>query len=155
MCAPEGCWRKHSAALRDAALDDVVAQNHADLLAVGEVLGQRQGVGDAAFALLVGVVDMVQPELLAVGQQAQKIARIAAAGDDQDIANAGIHEGLDGVIDHRPVVNGQQVFVGDLGEREQPAAGSPGEYDTLHRQFSSYRMGGHPASVAMHGHGRT
>ena len=64
--------------LADVALDDVVAQNHADLLAVGEMLRQRQRVGNAAFAFLVGVVDVFQPELLAVGQQAQKIARISA-----------------------------------------------------------------------------
>ena len=50
--------------LADAAFDDVVAQHDADLLAVGEVLGQRQRVGDAAFAFLIGVVDVLEAELL-------------------------------------------------------------------------------------------
>ena len=60
--------------LADAAFDDVVAQYHADLVAVGEMFGQIQGVGDSAFALLVGVVDVLEPELLPVGQQPQEIA---------------------------------------------------------------------------------
>ena len=122
---------------QDVALDDVVAQHHADLLAVGEMFGQRQGVGDAAFAFLVGVVDVLQAELLAVGQQAQKIAGIPAAGDDQDVLDPGIHQSLDRVVDHRPVVDRQQMFVGDFGEREQTASRASGQYDTLHK-LSSY-----------------
>ena len=58
----------------NAALDDVVSQDHAGLLSVGEMSRQRQRVGDAAFALLVGVVDMFQPELLAVRKKTQEIA---------------------------------------------------------------------------------
>ena len=67
------------------------------LLAVGEMLRQRQRVGDTAFALLVGVVDMFQAELLSVGQQAQEVARVSAARHDQDFADPGVHERLDRV----------------------------------------------------------
>ena len=122
--------------LPDVALDDVVAQHDADLLAVGEMFGQRQSVGDAAFAFLVGVVDVLQAELLAVGQQAQEIAGIPAAGDDQDVLDAGVHQRLDRVVDHRPVVDRQQMLVGDLGEREQAASRSSGQDDTFHRPLS-------------------
>ena len=48
--------------LADVAFDDVVAQDDADALAVGEMFGQRQRVGDAAFAFLIGVVQMLQAE---------------------------------------------------------------------------------------------
>ena len=61
--------------LADAAFDDVVAQNDADLLAIGEMFGQRQRVGDAAFAFLIGVIDVLQSEMFAVGQQSQEIRR--------------------------------------------------------------------------------
>ena len=120
-------------------LDDVVAQDDADLLPVGEMFGQRQRVGDAALAFLVGVVDVRQAELFAIRQQAQKIAGILAAGDDQNIADARIHQRLDRVVDHRLVVDRQQMFVGDLGQREQPAACSSGQDDTFHK-LSSYQM---------------
>ena len=54
--------------LADVVLDDVVAQNNAQLVTVGEVLGQAQGIGDTAFAFLVGVVDVLEPKILAVCQ---------------------------------------------------------------------------------------
>ena len=85
MRAPRSCFSNARGHFGDGFFEDVVAQDHADLVAVGEVLGQRERVGDAAFAFLVGVVQMLESEFLAVGEQAQKIARIAAAGDQQDI----------------------------------------------------------------------
>ena len=79
------------------------------------MLGQSQRIGDAALALLIGVIDVAQPELFAIGQQPQKVSRVLAAGDDQDIPDPRIDQRLDGVIDHRFLVNRQQVLVGDLG----------------------------------------
>ncbi len=58
----------------NVVFDDVIAQNHTDLLAVGEVLTQAQRIGDSAFAFLVSVVDVLEAEFLAIGQQAQEIA---------------------------------------------------------------------------------
>ena len=58
----------------DVALDEVVAEYDTDLLAVGKVFGEGQGVGDSAFAFLIRVIDMFEAELLAVAEQAQKIA---------------------------------------------------------------------------------
>ncbi len=120
----------------DIALDDVVAEDHADLVAVGEVLGQPQGVGDAAFAFLVGVVDVLEAELFAVGQQAQEIAGIAPAGDDQNVADAGIDQRLDRVIDHRLVIDRQQVLVGDFGKRKQTASRAASQNDAFHKLSS-------------------
>ena len=60
-CAPPRCWRrKRETAAADAALDDVVAEDHADAVAVGEVLGELERRGDAALALLVGVVEALR-----------------------------------------------------------------------------------------------
>jgi hypothetical protein len=56
------------------ALNDVVAEHDADVVAVGEMFGQRQCVGDAALTFLVGVADVLQAEFFSVGQQAEKIA---------------------------------------------------------------------------------
>ena len=92
-------------------------------------------VGDAALAFLVGVIEVFEPELLAVGQQAQKIAGVPAAGDEQDLVDAGIDQSLDRVVNHRLVVDRQQMFVGDFGQRKQTAAGSAGEDDAFHTFF--------------------
>ena len=98
----------------DIAFDDVVAQNHADLLAVREMFGQRQRVGDTAFTFLVSVIQVFQPEFPAVGQQPQEVPGIAAPCHHHDLLDAGVHQGLDGVINHRLVVDRQQMLVGDL-----------------------------------------
>src|SRR5689334_20737667 len=45
---------------------DVVAENDADSFAFGEVFGQCQGFGDAAFTFLVRVVNVFQAEFFAV-----------------------------------------------------------------------------------------
>ena len=116
----------------DASLDDVVAQDDANGTTVGEVFGQTQRVRDSAFAFLVGVVQVLQAEFLAVSQQAKKITRIPAARHHQDLAYARIHQRLDGVVNHRLVVDRKQMLVGDLGEREHAASRTPGENDTLH-----------------------
>ncbi len=58
----------------DAFFNDVVAQNDADFVPVGEVLRKGERVGDAAFAFLVGIVDVLEAKLLAVREQAQEVA---------------------------------------------------------------------------------
>ena len=119
--------------IANVAFDDVVAQHHANVVALGPRLGQTQRVGDAAFAFLVGEAELLQPELLAVLQQAQEVAGVLAAGDDQDVANAGVHQGLQRVEDHRLVVHRQQVLVGDAGQRIQARADAARQDDALHR----------------------
>ena len=42
----------------DGTLNDVIAQDHAYFLTIGEVFGQGQRVGNAALAFLVGVVQV-------------------------------------------------------------------------------------------------
>src|SRR5262249_43933993 len=102
----------------NAALDDVVPQHDADLLPVGEMFSKTKRVRNAAFAFLVGIVNVVQAPLLTVGQQSQKVAGISTSGDDQNVAHTGINQRLYRVVDHRPVVNRQQVLVGNLGKRK-------------------------------------
>src|SRR5262245_10083241 len=116
----------------DVPLDDVVAQHHDDAVALGERSRQRQSVGDPALAFLVRIGDFVEPVLPAVAEEPEELAGVIAAGDDEDVAQAGVREGLQRIVDHRPVVDRQQVLVGDLGEWEQPRSHPPGEDDALH-----------------------
>ncbi len=57
------------------------------------------------FTFLVGVVDVLEAELLAVGEETQEVAGVASAGDDQNFLDTGIHERLDWIENHRPVVD--------------------------------------------------
>ena len=52
---------------------------------VHEVLGETQRVGDAPFALLVGVADVLQAEVGAVAEQLQEVPGEVTARDDLDV----------------------------------------------------------------------
>src|SRR5262245_42450923 len=66
----------------NAVLDDVVAQNHTNLVTTGEPLGELQSVGNTTLSILIGVVQM-DPELAPIAEQPQKVARVASARDEQ------------------------------------------------------------------------
>ena len=100
----------------DILFNDVIAEDHADLLTLGEVLRQGQRVGDAALAFLVGIVETLQSEIRAVSQEPEEVAGAVATGDDQDIRDPRIDEGLDRVEYHGLVVDGEEVFVGNPGQ---------------------------------------
>ena len=95
ICAPADCFSKASLGGDDVVFDDVVAENDANLFPFDEGLGEPKRVGDAAFAFLVGVVNAMKIEILAVGKQAKEVAGILAAGDDDDVLDARIHQSLD------------------------------------------------------------
>src|SRR5215207_2185772 len=118
-----------------ALLEDVVGQQDHHPVAVDEALGQPQGLGDAARLLLVGVQQPVDAVLVAVAEQPQELARVGAPGDHHQLGDPGRDERLDGVGDHRPVVDRQQVLVGDAGQRMQPAAGPTRQDDPLHAPY--------------------
>jgi len=54
------------------------------------------------------------------------------ARDDHDIAKPAGDHGLQGVINHRFIVNRQKMFIGDAGHRPHPATGSPRENNAFH-----------------------
>jgi len=116
----------------DVVLDDVVAENDANLFAVDERLCEPERVCDAAFAFLVGVVNAVQVKILAIGEETKEVAGILPASDDDDVLDARIHQCLDGVENHRPVVNWQQMLIGDTRERVQARTSSARQDNTLH-----------------------
>ena len=127
------CLRKIIRGVADVVLDDVVPEDHADGFAVGEKFGQPQSLGDSALAFLVRVVHVLQAEILAVAQQPQEFAGVFPARHHQNVLDARIHQRLNGVIDHRLVIDGEQMLVRDLGERIQATAQAPCENDALHK----------------------
>ena len=116
----------------DGPFDDVVGQHDQHRVAVDEPGGQPEGLGDAAGLLLIAVAEPVDAELVAVPQQAQELPGVGSPGHQHDLGDPGVDQRLDAPVDHRPVVDRQQVLVGDPGQRMQPRAGPPGQDDALH-----------------------
>ena len=101
------------------------------------------------------------PRLLGVGERYAPGAcrRPAAAGraagrgggDDQDLADARQHQHGERVVDHRLVVDRQQLLADDQRDRIQPRAGAAGQDDALHRSGSPFPFARVPRTAARAG----
>ena len=113
------------------AVEDVVAQHERAGLPADEPLADGEGLGEAVRRglLRVGEVHAVTG---AVAQQPLEVWQVRRRRDDEDVADAGEHEGRQRVVDHGLVVDRQQLLGGHERERVQAGAGSPGEDDALH-----------------------
>ena len=115
------------------ALENVVGEHHDAVPLLNEVLREPERLGDASGPLLVGVQEPVTAVGMPVAEQAEELPGMRPAGDDHDLVDARAYERLDRVLDHRPVVDRQQVLVRDPRQRVEPRTGSAGEDDALHR----------------------
>lgn len=82
-----------------------------------------------------GGLDLVgesHAKLSAVAKQVLKARRILRGGDDENVANAREHEGGKRVVDHRLVVDGQQLLAGDHGEWVEARTCASGQDDATH-----------------------
>src|SRR5467141_2619974 len=75
---------------------------------------------------------MFQPKIPTVSEQPQKVSSVFSAGHEKDFLYPRIHKRLDGVIDHRLVIDGKQMLVCHSGYWKESASCSPGKYNTLH-----------------------
>jgi hypothetical protein len=103
-------------------LEDVVREQDAAAVAADEALSQPERLRNAARPLLVCVEEPLNPVLLSIAQQSKELPRVGAAGDQHQFREPGLHERLNGIRDHRAVVQRQQVLVRDARERGEPAA---------------------------------
>jgi hypothetical protein len=60
-------------------------------------------------------MDVLEAELFPIRQEAEKIAGVASSGNDHDVGYPGFDKRLDREVNHRPVVNRQQVLICDFG----------------------------------------
>ena len=113
------------------AVEDVVAQHQGARLAVDEPLADGEGLGQAVGARLLRIGE-VHAVARAVPEQALEVGEVRRGGDDQDVPDARQHEGGQRVVDHRLVVDRQQLLGGHERERVQAGAGPAGEDDAFH-----------------------
>src|SRR5262249_43315141 len=88
-------------------------------------------VGKSVGAGLDGVAD-AETEGGAVAQEPPERLLLVGCGDDQYLPDAGQHERRQRVVDHRLVVDGQELLAHRERERMQPGACSAGKDDSLH-----------------------
>ena len=113
------------------AVEDVVAEHEAGAVVADELLADDEGLREAVGGGLLGVFE-VDAVVGAVAQEAFEAGEVVGGGDDEDVADTREHQGRDGVIDHRLVVDGEQLFADALGDGVQSCAGPSGENDSFH-----------------------
>jgi hypothetical protein len=96
-----------------------------------EVAGEPDRVGDAERTALVAI-GQVEPEVRAVASSSTTSPTLLPPTMTMTSRIAHRRERLDRVVDHRPVVDRQQVLVRDDRQREQAGRGPAGEDDALH-----------------------
>src|SRR5215212_2323722 len=68
-------------------------------------------------------------------------------GDDLDVADARHHQRRQRIVDHRLVVNGQQLLADAHGDRIQPRSRSAGQDDAPHQPARSFSVSSVAASA--------
>ena len=112
------------------AIEQVVAQHQRAGVVADEVFANDECLRQAVGAGLHSVLQVDAP-LAAVAQQLLEARGVLRRADDEDVANAGQHEGAERVIDHGLVVHRQQLLADGQRGRVQAGAGAPGEDDAL------------------------
>lgn len=112
------------------AVEDIVAEDEADIVIADKVGADGKGLGQAVGAGLLFIAD-VNPELAAITEQALEAGQVGGGRDDQDIANPRQHQHRQGVVDHRLIVERQQLLRAAHGDGVEPGAGATCEDNTF------------------------
>ena len=133
------------------AIEDVVTQHEGRVVVADEVGADDEGLGKAVRAGLDGVLQVDAP-LATVAEQLLEARGILRGGDDQDVANAGQQQRGQRVVDHRLVVDRQQLLGYRQGGRMEPGTGAAGEDEAFaggHGRIANQELEGFKRSPAM------
>ena len=123
--------RAAQVAAQAVAVEDVVPEDERAGLPSREPLADDERLGQAVRAGLHGV-GQVHAVVRPVAEQPLEVGQVGRGRDDEDLADARQHEGRQRVVDHRLVVDRQQLLAGDGGERVEARSAAAREDDALH-----------------------
>ena len=108
----------------------IVAERQGAGVVPDEFPADQEGLGQPVRARLYCVIQRHSP-LAAIAQEPVKIGALLRCGDYQDVPDSRQHQDAQRVVDHRLVVDGQELFAHSRCHGIEPCAFSPGEDDTL------------------------
>lgn len=97
-------------------VEDVVTEYETGGVFAYEVLADDEGLGESIGGGLFGVAE-ADSVVAAVTEEALEAGEVLRGRDDEYVAYSGKHEGRDGIIDHRLVEDGEELFAYALGNR--------------------------------------
>ena len=107
-------------------VENVVAQDERRAGVAEEIRADQERLGNSFRLWLRGVLDP-NSEPRAVAEIILQHRQILRRGNDQHIPQPAQHQRGERITNHRLVVNRQQLFADDLGERIEAGAGAAGE----------------------------
>jgi len=112
-------------------MEDVVTQHERNFVVTDERFTDDERLGQP-FRGRLNLIRQVDSQFRTVAEQSLERVVILWSRNDQDIPNSSRHEGGKRVVDHRLVVDGDQLLAGCFGDWPKPAAGSSGQNDAFH-----------------------
>src|SRR5690606_26500729 len=113
------------------AVEDVVAENQADAAVTDKLLTDQERLSQSVRRGLFGITKR-DTEIRTIAKQLAKVRQIVGRGNHQNLANSRQHQYRKRVIDHRFVVDGQQLLGNAPGNGMQSGTGSTGQNDAFH-----------------------
>ena len=113
------------------AVEDIVPEHQHRRLAGHEVLADDEGLCEAVGLGLLGIFNANAP-FRAIAKQATKHRQIMRRGNDQRFADPCQHHYRQRIIDHRLVVDGDELLGDGERDRMQPGARAARQNNALH-----------------------
>ncbi|BAS17230.1 hypothetical protein AHiyo8_55330 [Arthrobacter sp. Hiyo8] len=119
--------------LRSHALsvEDIVSQDEGNGFISDMFLAQDKCLGETVGRRLLDVGN-VHAELGTVAKEPLKLLCVVGSGDDENVSNARQNERGEGVVDHRLVINRDQLLADAVSNRMETRAGATGKNDSTH-----------------------
>src|SRR5208282_2143676 len=116
--------------LESLAVEDVISQDQGDVVLTDELPANEKCLGQSTGTRLHGVPDG-KADLSSIPQDPLKILDIVWRGYQENLANAGKHQRREGIVNHRLVVDRQELLADGSGNRIEPRTRTTGQNDAF------------------------
>ena len=127
--------------LEAMAVEDVVAEDERGAGAPEELAADDERLGEPLGPRLLGIGKR-HAKPAPVAEEALEVGQVVRRRDQEDVANPGQHERRERIINHRLVVDRQQLLRDRQRHRVEPRPRPTGQYDPLQRRLARRTAGG-------------
>jgi hypothetical protein len=122
-----------------APVEQVVTEDQAHRVLADERLADQERLGETARCRLLGV-GQVDAEIATVAERGLERRTVARRADQEDVLNAAEHQRAQRVVDHRLVVDREQLLAHRARHRIEARTRAAGKDDALHDVTSGGTM---------------
>src|SRR5262245_11724903 len=121
-------------------IEYIVTKDQRRMAAGQEFAPDDEGLCQTLRAWLHGVLKVHSP-VAAVAEKLPEARRVIGRRYDQNLPYPRQHQRAERVVDHRLVIDGQQLFRNCLGDRVKPRSRPPSKDDALTQNWRAHRSG--------------